>query len=295
MHMKNGRNLRRLILFSLATGCTLGGLGSGDVYADNPPYEQILHINEDNTVTQDKDPYPKVDTSGLLKDGNFTYDTGDKLSNEKRGLIIWNSQKNLKSYTVRATLGADSSKTMADYTNTKSKIDYQTVLLEPKYNGATIRDVNLQVDGLLAHRYGGNGVYGIYSGGAMSLDNLTIKSDLTNAIKDSGIVNTNAYFIGKGTTNIGNLYIDTKLDPKSTTGASIAHNGLYADGGPSSMSRGIPISTIISPREPMKAMTMSMKSILRGTLIPSARTMPYQLSTVAVRQSISMLKKTELS
>lgn len=292
--MKNGRNLRRLILFSLVAGCTLGGLVSGDVYADGyPPYEQILHINEDNTVTQDKDPYPKVDTSGLLKDGNFTYDTGDKLSKEKRGLIIMNSKKDLNSYTVRATLGADSSKTMADY----QKSDYQTVLLEPKYDGTTIHDVNLQVDGLLAHYYGGGvGVYGIYSSGAMSLDNLTIKSDLTNAIKDNGIVNTNAYFIGKGTTNIGNLYIDTKLDPNSTTGASIAHNGLYADGGgPSSMSRGIPISTIISPREPMKAMTMSMKSILRGTLIPSARTMPYQLSTVTVRQSISMLKKTELS
>lgn len=117
---------------------------------------------------------------------------------------------------------------MADY----QKSDYQTVLLEPKYNGATIRDVNLQVDGLLAHKYGGGvGVYGIYSSGAMSLDNLAIKSDLTNAIKDSGIVNTNAYFIGKGTTNIGNLYIDTKLDPNSTTGRSIAHNGLYADQG----------------------------------------------------------------
>lgn len=259
----------------------------------NPPYEQILYINENNTVTQnDKDPSLQVDTSGLLKDGNFTYDTGDKLSKEKRGLIIMNSKKDLNSYTVRATLGADSSKTMDDY----KKSDYQTVLLEPKYNGAKIRDVNLQVDGLLAHYYGGGvGVYGIYSSGAMSLDNLTIKSDLKNAIKDSGIVNTNAYFIGKGITNIGNLYIDTKLDPNSTTGASIAHNGLYADGGPSSMSRGIPISTIISPREPMKAMTMSMTSILRGTLIPSARTMPYQLSTVAVRQSISMLKKTELS
>ena len=69
------------------------------------------------------------------------------------------------------------------------------------------------------------------AGGAMKLDNLTINSDLKNAIKDSGIVNTNAYFIGKRTTNIGNLYIDTKLDPNSTTGASIAHNGLYADGG----------------------------------------------------------------
>lgn len=228
--MKNGRNLRRLILFSLVAGCTLGGLVSGDVYADGyPPYEQILYINENNTVTQnDKDPSLKVDTSGLLKDGNFTYDTGDKLSKEKRGLIIMNSKKDLNSYTVRATLGADSSKTMADY----QKSDYQTVLLEPKYNGATIRDVNLQVDGLLAHKYGGGvGVYGIYSSGAMSLDNLTIKSDLTNAIKDSGIVNTNAYFIGKGTTNIGNLYIDTKLDPNCTTGRSIAHNGLYADQG----------------------------------------------------------------
>lgn len=224
--MKNKWNLRRLILFSLAAGCTLGGLGSGDVYADAPPYEQILYINENNTVTQhDTDPHLQVDTSGLLKDGNFTYDTGDRLLKEKRGLIIMNSKKDLNSYTVRATLGADSSKTMADY----KKSDYQTVLLEPKYNGATIRDVNLQVDGLLAHRYGGNGVYGIYSGGAMSLDNLTIKSDLKNAIKDSGIVNTNAYFIGKGTTNIGNLYIDTKLDPNSTTGRSIAHNGLYAD------------------------------------------------------------------
>ena len=212
----------------MVAGCTLGGLVSGDVYAnENPPYEQILHINEDNTVTQDKDPYPKVDTSGLLKDGNFTYDTGDKLSKEKRGLIIWNSQKNLKSYKVHATLGADSSKTVNDY----KKSDYQTVLLEPTCDGTTIHDVNLQVDGLLAHRYGGNGVYGIYSGGAMSLDNLAIKSDLTNAIKDSGIVNTNAYFIGKGTTNIGNLYIDTKLDPNSTTGLSIAHNGLYADYG----------------------------------------------------------------
>lgn len=228
--MKNGRNLRRLILFSLVAGCTLGGLVSGDVYADgNPPYEQILYITENNTVTQhDTDPYLQVDTSGLLKDGNFTYDTGDKLSKEKRGLIIMNSKKDLNSYTVRATLGADSSKTMADYL----KSDYQTVLLEPKYDGTTIHDVNLQVDGLLAHKYGGGvGVYGIYSSGAMSLDNLTIKSDLTNAIKDNGIVNTNAYFIYKGTTNIGNLYIDTKLDPKSTTGASIAHNGLYADQG----------------------------------------------------------------
>lgn len=48
--MKNGWNLRRLILFSLAAGCTLGGLVSGDVYANDPPYEQILYINEDNTV-----------------------------------------------------------------------------------------------------------------------------------------------------------------------------------------------------------------------------------------------------
>lgn len=139
--MKNGRNLRRLILFSLAAGCTLGGLVSGDVYADGyPPYEQILYINENNTVTQhDTDPHLQVDTSGLLKDGNFTYDTGDRLSKEKRGLIIMNSQKNLKSYKVHATLGADSSKTMADYL----KSDYQTVLLEPKYDGTTIHDVNL--------------------------------------------------------------------------------------------------------------------------------------------------------
>lgn len=194
----------------------------------NPPYEQILYINEDNTVTQnDKNPSLTVDTSGLLKDGNFTYDTGDKLSKEKRGLIIWNSQKNLKSYKVHATLGADSSKTVNDY----KKSDYQTVLLEPKYDGTTIHDVNLQVDGLLAHLYGGCGVYGIYSENAMKLDKLTINSDLKNAIKDSGIVNTNAYFRQKKTTNIGNLYIDTKLDPNSTTGASIAHNGLYADGG----------------------------------------------------------------
>lgn len=226
--MKNKWNLRRLILFSLATGCTLGGLGSGDVYADAPPYEQILYINENNTVTQhDTDPNLRVDTSGLLKDGNFTYDTGDKLSKEKRGLIIMNSKEHLNSYTVHATLGADSSKTVNDY----KKSDYQTVLLEPKYDGTTIHDVNLQVDGLLAHLYGGCGVYGIYSENAMKLDKLTINSDLKNAIKDSGIVNTNAYFRQKKTTNIGNLYIDTKLDPNSTTGASIAHNGLYADGG----------------------------------------------------------------
>lgn len=229
MHMKNGRNLRQLILFSLAAGCTLGGLGGGDVYANGyPPYEQILYINENNTVTQsDTDPNLKVDTSGLLKDGNFTYDTGDKLSKEKRGLIIMNSKKDLKSYTVDATLGADSSKTVNDY----KKSDYQTILLQSTCDDTTIQDVNLQVKGLLAHNYGGSGVYGIYSGGAMKLDNLTINSDLKNAIKDSGIVNTNAYFIGKRTTNIGNLYIDTKLDPNSTTGASIAHNGLYADGG----------------------------------------------------------------
>lgn len=119
--MKNGWNLRRLILFSLAAGCTLGGLVSGDVYANDPPYEQILYINEDNTVTQnDKDPSLTVDTSGLLKDGNFTYDTGDKLSKEKRGLIITNSKKDLKSYTVHAILGADSSKTMKDYTSKKN-------------------------------------------------------------------------------------------------------------------------------------------------------------------------------
>lgn len=227
MHMKSGRNLRRLILFSLVAGCALGGLGSGDVYAaGEPPYEQILYINGDDTVTQnDKDPSLQVDTSGLLKDGNFTYDTGDKLSKEKRGLIIMNSKKDLNSYTVRATLGADSSKTMTDY----GKSDYQTILLES--GNTAIHDVNLQVDGLLSHRYGGSGVYGIYSGGGNQFDNLTIKSDLKNAIKDSGIVNTNAYFIGKGTTQIGNLYIDTKLDPNNTTGRSIAHNGLYADQG----------------------------------------------------------------
>lgn len=227
--MKSNESLRRFIVFSLAAGCTLGGVSNGNVYAaGGPPYEQILYINENNTVTQhDTDPNLKVDTSGLLKDGNFTYDTGDKLSKEKRGLIIMNSKKDLNSYTVRATLGADSSKTMTDY----QKSDYQTVLLEPKYNGATICDVNLQVDGLLSHRYGGSGVYGIYSGGGNQFDNLTIKSDLKNAIKDSGIVNTNAYFIGKETTQIGNLYIDTKLDPNNTTGRSIAHNGLYADQG----------------------------------------------------------------
>ncbi|WP_292017363.1 MULTISPECIES: autotransporter outer membrane beta-barrel domain-containing protein [unclassified Megasphaera] len=225
--MKSGRNLRRLILFSLVAGCALGGLGSGDVYAaEGPPYEQILYIKGDDTVTQnDTAPSLQVDTSGLLKDGNFTYDTGDKLSKEKRGLVIMNSKKNLNSYTVRATLGADSSMTMADY----GKSDYQTILLES--GNTAIHDVNLQVDGLLSHRYGGSGVYGIYSGGGNQFDNLTIKSDLKNAIKDSGIVNTNAYFIGKGTTQIGNLYIDTKLDPNNTTGRSIAHNGLYADQG----------------------------------------------------------------
>ena len=225
--MKSGRNLRRLILFSLVAGCALGGLGSGDVYAaGEPPYEQILYIKGDDTVTQnDTDPSLQVDTSGLLKDGNFTYDTGDKLSKEKRGLVIMNSKKNLNSYTVRATLGADSSMTMADY----GKSDYQTILLES--GNTAIHDVNLQVDGLLSHRYGGSGVYGIYSGGGNQFDNLMIKSDLKNAIKDSGIVNTNAYFIGKGTTQIGNLYIDTKLDPNNTTGRSIAHNGLYADQG----------------------------------------------------------------
>ena len=227
--MKDKRNLRRLILFSLVAGCALGGLGSGDVYAaGEPPYEQILYIKGDDTVTQnDKDPSLQVDTSGLLKDGNFTYNTGDKLLNEHRGLIITNSKKDLKSYTVDATLGADSSKTVNDY----KKSDYQTILLQSTCDDTTIQDVNLQVKGLLAHRYGGDGVYGIYSEHAMNLDNLTINSDLKNAIKDSGIVNTNAYFLGKRTTNIGNLYIDTKLDPNRTTGASIAHNGLYADGG----------------------------------------------------------------
>lgn len=226
--MMNKRNLQRLVLFSLFTGCAWGGgLCNENVYAaGGPPYEQILYINGDDTVTQnDKEPSLQVDTSGLLKDGNFTYDTGDKLSKEKRGLIIMNSKKNLNSYTVRATLGADSSMTMADY----RKSDYQTVLLES--GNTAIHDVNLQVDGLLSHRYGGSGVYGIYSGGGNQFDNLTIKSDLKNAIKDSGIVNTNAYFIGKETTQIGNLYIDTKLDPNNTTGPSIAHNGLYADQG----------------------------------------------------------------
>ena len=225
--MKSNESLRRFIVFSLAAGCTLGGVSNGNVYAaGGPPYEQILYINENNTVTQyDTDPNLKVDTSGLLKDGNFTYDTGDKLSKEKRGLVIMNSKKNLNSYTVRATLGADSSMTMSDY----GKSDYQTILLES--GNTAIHDVNLQVDGLLSHRYGGSGVYGIYSGGGNQFDNLTIKSDLKNAIKNSGIVNTNAYFIGKGTTQIGNLYIDTKLNPDSTTRASIAHNGLYADQG----------------------------------------------------------------
>ena len=51
--MKNKQNWRRLILFSLVAGCTMGGLGSVDVYADgNPPYEQILYINENDTVTR---------------------------------------------------------------------------------------------------------------------------------------------------------------------------------------------------------------------------------------------------
>lgn len=229
MYMKSNESLRRFIVFSLAAGCTLGGGGNGNVYAvGGPPYEQILYINGDDTVTQnDKDSRLQVDTSGLLKDGNFTYDTGDKLSKEKRGLVIVNSKKDLNSYTVRAKLGADSSMTMADYSN--SHIDYQTILLES--GNTAIRDVNLQVDGLLSHNYGGYGVYGIYGSGSNQFDNLTIKSDLKNAIKDSGIVNTNAYFIGKGTTNIGNLYIDTKLDPNNTTGRSIAHNGLYADQG----------------------------------------------------------------
>lgn len=259
--MKSGRNLRRLILFSLVAGCALGGLGSGDVYAaGEPPYEQILYIKGDDTVTQnDTDPSLQVDTSGLLKDGNFTYDTGDKLSKEKRGLVIMNSKKNLNSYTVRATLGADSSMTMADY----GKSDYQTILLES--GNTAIHDVNLQVDGLLSHRYGGSGVYGIYSGGGNQFDNLTIKSDLKNAIKDSGIVNTNAYFIGKGTTQIGNLYIDTKLDPITRRDAALRIMVYMLTKGRSSMSRGIPISTTTSPREHMMDMTMSMTSILRGT------------------------------
>lgn len=226
--MKSNESLRRFIVFSLAAGCTLGG-GNGNVYAaGEPPYEQILYINGDDTVTQnDKDSSLQVDTSGLLKDGDFTYDTGDKLSKENRGLVIVNSKKGLNSYTVRATLGADSSKTMDNYSNNDT--DYQTILLES--GNTAIRDVNLQVDGLLSHHYGGYGVYGIYGSGSNQFGKLTIKSDLKNAIKDSGIVNTNAYFIGKGTTQIGNLYIDTKLDPNNTTGRSIAHNGLYADQG----------------------------------------------------------------
>ena len=236
--MKNGRNLRRLILFSLATGCTLGGLGSGDVYAGDPPYEQILYINENNTVTQhDTDPNLQVDTSGLLKDGNFTYDTGDKLSKEKRGLIIMNSKKNLNSYTVRATLGADSSMTMANY----GKSDYQTILLES--GNTAIHDVNLQVDGLLSHRYGGSGVYGIYSGGGNQFDNLTIKSDLKTAIY----------------TLIPNWIPITRRD------AALRIMVYMLTKGRSSMSRGIPISTTTSPREHMMDMTMSMTSILRGT------------------------------
>lgn len=228
MYMKSNESLRRFIVFSLAAGCTLGG-GNGNVYAaGEPPYEQILYINGDDTVTQnDKDSSLQVDTSGLLKDGDFTYDTGDKLSKENRGLVIVNSKKGLNSYTVRATLGADSSKTMDNYSNNDT--DYQTILLES--GNTAIRDVNLQVDGLLSHHYGGYGVYGIYGSGSNQFGKLTIKSDLKNAIKDSGIVNTNAYFIGKGTTQIGNLYIDTKLDPNNTTGRSIAHNGLYADQG----------------------------------------------------------------
>lgn len=206
----------------------MGGVCNNVYAAGAPPYEQILTIKEDGTVEQRKDTSPLVDTSGLLKDGNFRYDTGDKLFKEKRGLIIWNAKKDLNSYTVRAKLGADSSKTVNDY----KKSDYMTILLQPTCDGTTIHDVNLQVDGLLSHKYGGGvGVYGIYSQHAMKLDTLTIKSDLKNAIKDSGIVNTNAYFLVNGTINIGNLYIDTKLNPNSTTGASIAHNGLYADGG----------------------------------------------------------------
>ena len=69
MHMKNGRNLRRLILFSLVAGCTLGGLGSGVVYANGyPPYEQILYINEDNTVTQN-DKNPSLTLLGIVFNG----------------------------------------------------------------------------------------------------------------------------------------------------------------------------------------------------------------------------------
>lgn len=200
-----------------------------------------------------------MDTSGLLKDGNFTYDTGDKLSKEKRGLVIMNSKKNLNSYTVRATLGADSSMTMADYV----KSDYQTILLES--GNTAIHDVNLQVDGLLAHRYGGSGVYGIYSGGGNQFDNLTIKSDLKNAIKDSGIVNTNAYFIGKRPLKSAIYTLIPNWIPITRRDAALRIMVYMLTKGRSSMSRGIPISTTTSPREPMMAMTMSMTSILRGT------------------------------
>lgn len=133
--------------------------------------------------------------------------------------------KELSSYHVHATLGADSSMKQINY----DKSDYQSIILEG--GNQRIDDVSLKIDGKLSHRYGGSGVYGIYGDGDNTYKNVTILSDLQNATSDSGIVNTMAYFINKRTTNIGNLYIDTKLDPSSTTGRSIAHNGLYADKG----------------------------------------------------------------
>lgn len=225
--MKRKSRLTKSILVSLAFSCTLGGICTESVFAsENPAYMQIIYINSDGTVTQhDRDEKLKIDTSGLLKNGNFSYDTGNKLTEEKRGLIIFNDMKELSSYHVHATLGADSSMKQINY----DKSDYQSIILEG--GNQRIDDVSLKIDGKLSHRYGGSGVYGIYGGGDNTYKNVTILSDLQNATSDSGIVNTMAYFINKGTTNIGNLYIDTKLDPSSTTGRSIAHNGLYADKG----------------------------------------------------------------
>ena len=128
-----------------------------------------------------------------------------------------------------------------------------------------IHDVNLQVDGLLSHRYGGSGVYGIYSGGGNQFDNLTIKSDLKNAIKDSGIVNTNAYFIGKGILKSAIYTLIPNWIPITRRDAALRIMVYMLTKGRSSMSRGIPISTTTSPREHMMDMTMSMTSILRGT------------------------------
>ena len=88
---------------------------------------QIIYINSDGTVTQhDRDEKLKIDTSGLLKNGNFSYDTGNKLTEEKRGLIIFNDMKELSSYHVHATLGADSSMKQINY----DKSDYQSIILE---------------------------------------------------------------------------------------------------------------------------------------------------------------------